>query len=238
MEGTSSFSFLQQEDELENLDFPELATIWDVGFDQIPPPKCIDLGGNENGKIPKKLEKNIIEDQLKKKRLHREVERQRRQEISTLYASLRSVLPPQHIKGKRSTTDQIDEAAKYIRHLQNNVKEMGVKIGNLKRWSTKNESEKGNPSKILPIVNVNYVTVLQTCSVGVEVLISTSGDILGLSRIMQLLLQQGLIVVSCSFTKFDGRLLYTIQSEVLDYNTGVDIQMLQRKLQDKIRAFY
>ncbi|KAL7107227.1 hypothetical protein ACP275_06G041000 [Erythranthe tilingii] len=235
MESTSSFSFLQQEDELGILDFPELATIWDVGFDQIPPPKCIELGDNENGKIPKK---NIIEDQVKKKRLHREVERQRRQEISTLYASLRSVLPPQHIKGKRSTTDQIDEAAKYIRHLQNNIKEMGIKRENLKRWSTKNESEKGNPSKILPIVNVN-VTVLQTCSVGVQVLISTSGgNVLALSRIMQLLLQQGLTVVSCSFTEFDGRLLYTIQSEVLDYNTGVDTQMLQRKLQDKIRAFY
>ncbi|KAL8049769.1 hypothetical protein ABFX02_06G040700 [Erythranthe guttata] len=214
MESTSSFSFLQQEDELRILNFPELATIWD------------DVGSIK-----------FRHRNLKKKRLHREVERQRRQEISTLYASLRSVLPPQHIKGKRSTTDQIDEAAKYIRYVQNNIKELGIKIENLKRWSTKNESEKGNPSKILPVVNVN-VTV-QTCSAGVEVLISTSGDILALSRITQLLHQQGLTVVSCSFTKFDGRLLYTIQSEVLDYNiAGVDIQNLQRKLQDKIRAFY
>ncbi|GFP98372.1 hypothetical protein PHJA_001981100 [Phtheirospermum japonicum] len=75
---------------------------------------------------------------------------------------------------------------------------------------------------------------VEPCSVGVEVLIS--GDFmpaLPVSRILQLLLEEGLVVVYCNWTKCDGSLHYLIQSEVLDY-PSVSLPMLQRKLNGMI----
>lgn len=87
-----------------------------------------------------------------------------------------------------------------------------MKRDNLKR-SRKYEfldSEKGS----------SIVVRVQLSSVGVDVLVG--GDLMAegviddlpLSRILQLLLEEGLVVISCNFTKFDGKLHYMIQSEV------------------------
>ncbi|KAK6125938.1 hypothetical protein DH2020_040327 [Rehmannia glutinosa] len=242
----NSFSFLsfQQDDEFST-SFPDF-TILDVGMNHISfgsplqNVEGIDLGDDKKGKMPKKLEETqsgSANQEVQKKIMHREIERQRRQEMATLYNSLRSVLPPHFLKGKRSTSDQIHEATKYIRCLKNNIKELGIKRDNLKRLSKNDQlvldSEKGSCSKNLP----NIVVTVQPCSIGVEVLISgdfiEEGLTLPLSRILRLLLEEGLVVVCCNLTKFDGKLHYAIQSEVLDY-PGVDLQMLQRKLNGMI----
>lgn len=117
----------------------------------------------------------------------------------------------------RSATDQIHEATKYIRLMQNKVKQLETKRDELKR--SRDETlgllrEKGSSSKSLPIT-----VKVQRCSVGVEVLISCGFDEKGLSgvrlsKIMQLLLEEGLDVVDCNCTKFDGGLHYMIQFEV------------------------
>ncbi|KAL0317717.1 UNVERIFIED_CONTAM: Transcription factor [Sesamum angustifolium] len=227
---------LQQDDELSigNSKFSITyagSTIWD----DVGSGTDIYLGDHVRNldKLPKEFEGGFADQDLRKKITHREIERQRRQEMSTLYASLRSVLPPDYLKGKRSTSDQIHEAAKYITYLQNNVRELGGKRDKLKRSLENHElvqSEKaGSSSKILP----NIVVTVQTCSVGVEVQISgdvlAEGLILPLSRILQVMLEEGLVVVCCNWTNFDGRLCYVIQSEVVDYR-GIDLQKLQSKL--------
>ncbi|KAK4431564.1 Transcription factor [Sesamum alatum] len=238
---SSFFLQLQQDDELSmkntefSITYPGF-TIWDVG-------SRTDYSGDHErnlDKLPKEFEGGVEDQNLQRKIMHREIERQRRQEMSTLYASLRSVLPPDYLKGKRSTSDQIHEAAKYIRYLQNNARELGGRRDKLKRSLGNHElvqSEKaGSSSKILS----NIVVTVQACSVGVEVQISgdlsAEGLILPLSRILQMLLQEGLVAVCCNWTNFDGRLCYVIQSEVVDY-TDIDLQKLQSKLTYMINSW-
>ncbi|XP_019238623.1 PREDICTED: transcription factor bHLH55-like isoform X3 [Nicotiana attenuata] len=96
-------------------------------------------------------------DFKQKKIIHREIERQRRQEMSNLYASLRQLLPLEYLKGKRSTSDHILEAVNYIEHLQEKVRKM--------------EDNKG----------------------------------FYLSRVLEVLLREGLSIVSCSCNKVNGR---------------------------------
>ncbi|KAI9073034.1 hypothetical protein K1719_045013 [Acacia pycnantha] len=71
-------------------------------------------------------------DDVQKKLIRQHTERQRRQEMADLSASLRSLLPLEYIKGKRSASGHLNESAKYIKHLQNRIEELSCKRNRLR----------------------------------------------------------------------------------------------------------
>ncbi|KAG4907841.1 hypothetical protein AAZX31_20G140500 [Glycine max] len=167
-----------------------------------------------------------------KKMVHREIEKQRRQEMATLHASLRSLLPLDFIKGKRSISDQMNEAVNYINHLQKNIKELSDKRDKLKK----------KPSIInsSPEDHENYkhassgFTVHQNSggAVGIEIS-GFSEEEVPLSKLLELVFEEGLEVVNCLSTKVNGRLLHSLQCEV-DNSGSVDLSELRRKFSDVI----
>ncbi|KAE8664000.1 bHLH126 protein [Hibiscus syriacus] len=174
------------------------------------------------------------DDDDKKKSMHRDVERQRRQEMATLYASLRTLLPLEYIKGKRAVSDHMNGAVIYIKDLQKRIRELSSKRDELKKLSDSSGCDQGISSND----GLTSSAVVRQSLDGVEVVISTcvGARALTLSKVLKLLAEKGLDVVSCVSTRIDGGLIiHTIQSEVTDLAL-VDIPSLQQKLSEEISS--
>ncbi|KAL3521474.1 hypothetical protein ACH5RR_019623 [Cinchona calisaya] len=187
---------------------------------QKKPSSAIILADNDhNGKNP---------DETKKKRaVHTNIERQRRQEMATMCASLRNLLPLEYIKGKRSVSDHVHEAANYIKHMKKNIRELEAKRDKLRNSS--GGSSAANSSSI--------IFTVRPCSDGVTEILVENGlgdDGFPLSRILDMLLNEGLTVVNCVSTKSNEKFIYAIQAEATDHMTEVDLFCLQEKLTGKV----
>ncbi|XP_030461579.1 transcription factor bHLH118-like [Syzygium oleosum] len=160
------------------------------------------------------------EDCDHQKKMHRDIERRRRQEMSTLYASLRSLLPLEYIKGKRATSDHISGAVSYINHQERKIKELE---------SRRDEMKSGDCS-------VRALSV-RPCLDGVEIIIRSASSSdqdhnFPLSKVLQLLLEEGISVASCVSTRTsEVTFIHTIQSEVC-HARCLDIARLQSKLDE------
>ncbi|XP_075107260.1 transcription factor bHLH118-like [Nicotiana tabacum] len=198
-------------------------------------PKRI-LGTTDNN-IPDKKDETAAAaatpDDFKLTRImHRDIERQRRREMSALYSSLRSLLPLQYVKGKRSVSDHMHEAVNYIKEMQANMKELEKRRDLLIKSSLPNSIRSNNFT-----VSPDCVTVSPCLQGGIEILISVDckAQSFPLSRVLRELLKQGINVVSCVSAKVNQRSLHTIQIEVCDMN-NIDHQALQQKVIDLINV--
>ncbi|WZZ83547.1 hypothetical protein YC2023_104119 [Brassica napus] len=158
-----------------------------------------------------------------KKAKHREIERQRRQEVTSLFKNLRYILPSQYIKGKRSSSDHVQEAVNYIKDLENKIKEMSEKRDRIKRSishssSTGKCSIRSLESSYCSCNGDTHIDVkVRTCLVGIEIVASCCfRQESSLSSILQLLVQeQCLDVVSCISSRLHPRFIHTIVCEVI-----------------------
>ncbi|KAJ4955652.1 hypothetical protein NE237_012435 [Protea cynaroides] len=190
------------------------------------------LGRRKPSATPNSCVDQTSNEKKKKKVIHRDVERQRRQEMATLYASLRSQLPLEYLKGKRSISDHMNEAANYIRDLQKRIQELNHKRDGLRKMFNSGAPDIVISRNFPP----DYVTV-QPCWGGVEVVINSgfrNGEF-PLSRVIRELVDQGFGVVTSVSSTVNERSLHTIKSEVSDLTT-LDLSELQQKLTDLVAS--
>ncbi|KAM7272962.1 hypothetical protein ACFE04_027626 [Oxalis oulophora] len=173
---------------------------------------------------------NNNNNNINKKTLHRDVERQRRQQMATLYSTLRTLLPLEFIKGKRAISDHMKEAVRYIEHQRKKIEELSIKRDELKRLSKLRalSPERKNDSRIQ---NSLICVKVHKSIDGLQILISSSlaDEVFPLSKVLQVLLQHGLDVASCVSSKANETLLQTIQTQVYDAPC-LDLSQLQQKL--------
>ncbi|KVI10057.1 transcription factor bHLH118-like [Cynara cardunculus var. scolymus] len=173
------------------------------------------------------------DEHTQKKLVHREIERQRRQEMAKLYASLRGLLPLEFIKGKRSTSDHMHQAVNYIKHMQENIKVLSGKRDRLKKFAETTAGGGGsgtNTNESLMNLVPNTVSI-SSCNDGIEILINSCSieDGFPLSRVLKAIASEGLNVISCISTKVNERVFHSLQSEVND-PLSTDLSMLQQRL--------
>ncbi|PIN23663.1 hypothetical protein CDL12_03615 [Handroanthus impetiginosus] len=174
-----------------------------------------------------------------KKIMHRDTERKRRKEMSGLYASLRSLLPLEYIKGKRSITDHIYQAESYIKHMQKKIERMQTKRDKLKEFSDVQRvviNIADHPMSSSSIHSCHLVKI-NPCRDGLEILITTSlnGEGFPLSKVITELVGRGLNVVSFISTRsVDEWFLYKVQIKVHDL-ARINLFELQERLINVIK---
>ncbi|CAK8532531.1 unnamed protein product [Lathyrus sativus] len=171
-----------------------------------------------------------------KKWMHKETERQRRQEMANLCTNLRSLLPLEYIKGKRSISDHVNEAMNYVNHLQTKVKQLEAKKEELLKMSSLNTNVPQNDSSS-STTNLQPFVIVQPFPGGIEIVCSHSFNkcLFPLSKVLFMVIKEGLNVISCTSNKIDGRFIYTIRSED-PVMTVIDCSELQRKLTEAISS--
>ena len=142
-------------------------------------------------------------------------------------------------QGKCSLADHMNEAVNYIKLLQTRIKELGSRRDDLKiqRSSPDLSSTSalgldgnlsGSTGSSSSLLAGNFSTSrvsVNPCLGGVEIVISCVTGVV-LSRLLQILLEQGLTVTNCATTRFNKRLVYTIQSEVASRSLITHISVL------------
>ncbi|KAK1399611.1 Transcription factor bHLH126 like [Heracleum sosnowskyi] len=234
---------LKQGDELvfqiqNNNPKPEQQTIQqDLVMNQAASPQ----GGNKRlREMALSIGEDVKDDERNKKIMHREIERQRRQEMGQLHGSLRSLLPLEFIKGKRSISDHMQQAVNYINHLQRSIRELNIKrdkLNKIPNYTSTVMSQGSGSSNFCELSNDNNINVtVAPCFCGVEIII-TSGLMekqFPLSKVMEVLIQEGQFNVSSSAsTRVNERLLHTIRAEAID-PMSINMSELQQKLYDAV----
>ncbi|XP_047941891.1 transcription factor bHLH36-like isoform X2 [Salvia hispanica] len=163
-----------------------------------------------------------------KKTAHRFTEKQRRQEMAALYASLRSLLPPEYIKGKRAISDHMHQAVNYINDMKNKIKQMKLRRNS---FGVEAENQTSNASDSSP-----YCVKINPLTEGFEILISSSLNkgCFPLSMVLADLLNRQLHVISCVSTRGDGCYLHKIHLELND-SASIDLSELQDGLVNMLK---
>ncbi|KVI06035.1 transcription factor bHLH118-like [Cynara cardunculus var. scolymus] len=173
-------------------------------------------------------------DDAQRKLIHKELERQRRKDMAKLCSSLRSLLPLEFIKGKRSTSDHMHQAVNYIKHMQENIKVQGAQRDQLiKKFAGMSARHLGSMNTNESLTNLLPNTVsVNPCNGGIEILINSCSiqDGFSLSGVLKALVEEGLNIISCTSTKVSERLFHTIQSEVNNEPAWTDPSALQQRL--------
>ncbi|OIT03182.1 PREDICTED: transcription factor bHLH120-like [Nicotiana attenuata] len=180
------------------------------------------------GKPPKEKENT------EKKVVRRDVERQRRRDMARLYQRLRLLIPSKYLMGKRSISDHLEEIVDYIKDMRKNIEELESKRERLKEMrnicSSDHNSHLDAPSSSMKIDDNQDRIIVKKCEQGVEIsVISNLGGGLALSKVLRVLMEERLLVISCVSSKINQRSLHIIQSEV-NSRGDIDLGRLQFKL--------
>nr|GMD79929.1 transcription factor bHLH36 [Ipomoea batatas] len=192
---------------------------------EIPANGRLDFAGNYKHVVGQKNPNFNGGDE--KKLLRRDVERQRRKEMGGLYRNLIALIPYEYIKGKRSTSDRLQETVKYVKDLKVRVEGLKGKREELKDHLCSSSTNSMHNSKV----------TVKHCRGGIEVIVNIAcsrRNEVPLSKLLRVIVMGGGIsITTCVFTKVNKRLLHCIEAEVVE-GRSIDVAQLEQKLMNLV----
>nr|UFA45746.1 bHLH52 [Pinus massoniana] len=168
------------------------------------------------------------------KRNHKMIERQRRKEMKVLFSQLRSLLPEENLRGKRTVSEQVLEAVNYVYHLQRKVEGLSSQRETMKVNSDQNAKvslEKfcnetpqfvGSDGEC-PAVKIN------SAGSAVQILTNALENEIAYSDILFALEHSEPEIVNAASSAINNKVYHTIHAKVLNLNT-FNIHTLYHKL--------
>lgn len=125
-------------------------------------------------------------------------------------------------QGKRAISDQMNGAVNYIKHQEKKIKEIETKREELKKlYSSSNSNiylEKPRSGAVLVETPSRCSFKIKCFDGGLEILITTIHfHGFPLSKILKVVVQQGLQIISCGSSIINDKSIHTIQIEVRLY---------------------
>ncbi|CAD5334627.1 unnamed protein product [Arabidopsis thaliana] len=133
-------------------------------------------------------------------------------------------------------SDHVNGAVSFIKDTQTRIKDLSARRDELKREIGDPTSQTGSGSGSGSSRSEPASVMVQPCVSGFEVVVSSSASGLGawpLSRVLEVLHEQGLEVISSLTARVNERLMYTIQVEVNSFDC-FDLAWLQQKLIEQL----
>lgn len=183
-----------------------------------------------NGQILNRLPGSVTTG----KRNRKMIERGRRKEMKFLFSQLRSLLPEENLRGKRTVSEQVLGAVNYVSHLQRKIEELSAQRELMKvnsyenaefsfqKFCNKTPQRVGSDGEF-PAVKINFV------GSGVQIWTYALEHEIAYSDILLTLEQRRLEVVNAASSAINNKVYHTIHAKVLDPNT-FNIHILYQKL--------
>ncbi|XP_057949067.1 transcription factor bHLH162 isoform X2 [Malania oleifera] len=155
------------------------------------------------------------------------IERNRRNQMKTLYSQLSSLVPHQGLREAASVPDQLDEARSYIKRLQTKLERMKERRESLiggHKLSTSEEKSVGG-SKSLPQVEIRET------GPALEVVLITGLDYQFMfNETIRILHEGGADIVNASFSVIHETVFHTIHSKVEESSSAYGAALISERL--------
>ncbi|WVZ18505.1 hypothetical protein V8G54_005827 [Vigna mungo] len=182
--------------------------------------------------MKKRLAASTIDDSTKLDR--KTIERNRRIHMKSLCHQLGSLIPP-NLKPPKSKLmlgqqDQLDLAARYIKHMRERIEKLKrqKEQAMLNQSSERKMFDKNDETK-LPILE------LRDLGSGIEVmLVSGLNKTFMLYEVISVLEEEGAEVVTASFSTVGDKLFYVVHAQVKISRVGVETTRVKDRLQEFI----
>ncbi|KAF3451466.1 hypothetical protein FNV43_RR07561 [Rhamnella rubrinervis] len=147
------------------------------------------------------------------------IERNRRNQMKVLYSKLNSLVPQQSSREVTSLTDQLDEAAKYIKKLQTSLEKMkekkhslmGTERGNMMSSTSTSAFSSGVSSMGVKSPQIE----IRQMGLALEIVLITGLDFQFMfNETIRVLHEEGVDIVNASFSVVEDTVFHTIHSQI------------------------
>ncbi|OAY26202.1 transcription factor bHLH162 [Manihot esculenta] len=158
------------------------------------------------------------------------IERNRRNQMKALCSKLNSLLPHQSSRKPMSLSDQLDQAAKYIKKLQINLEKMRERKESLMGREERPPNSSSGSNGATMRLRYPQIKVHEIGSALEVVLITGLETQFMFNEIIRILHEEGAEIVNASFSVLDDVVFHTIHSKVGDSSHSYGAARISERL--------